>query len=385
MKKSILTIAGWITIALTTASADEPRARDLGIPFDGQPGAYNAITDVPGVTVGQATLIDDLPDGRAIRTGVTAILPRGRSTLDTLSFAGWFALNGNGEMTGTTWVDESGFLEGPVMITNTHSVGAVHEGVIKWRVAQGGLDHTNTWWSLPVVAETWDGYLNDINGFHVRPEHAMRALSNASTGSVAEGSVGGGTGMVCHEFKCGTGTSSRNVEVDGIEYVVGVLVQANYGVARLLRVAGVPVGQYLDESDFQASSAEYDQGPSSIIVVIGTDAPLLPTQLSRLAKRASLGLARNGSIASNGSGDIFIAFSTANTEAGRGKPGAEISMIPNNSISGLFEAVVNATEESIINALVAGRTMAGHQGHQIFGIDHEKLQQILKQHGRLQE
>lgn len=380
-----ITTAICLLVISAVAVAGDLRARDLGIPFDGQPGKYNAITDVPGVTVGQVTLIDDLDEGKAVRTGVTAILPRGRDSIETFSFAGWFTLNGNGEMTGTTWVAESGFLEGPVMITNTHSVGAVHEGVIKWRVEQGEADHAGAWWSLPVVAETWDGYLNDINGFHVRPEHAIQALENANTGPVAEGSVGGGTGMICHSFKCGTGTSSRIVEIDGVEYVVGVLVQANYGVTRLLRVAGVPVGQYLGDSDHQANAGEFVQGPSSIIIVIGTTAPLLPTQLSRLAKRASLGLARNGSVAHNGSGDIFIAFSTANADAGRGMENANISMIPNDSINPLFESVVNATEESIINALVAGRNMTGHKGHRILGIDHRKLQRILDEHGRLRK
>lgn len=365
------------------ASADEPRARDLGIPFDGTPGSYNAITDVPGVTVGQVTLVEDLPDGKAVRTGVTAVLPRGRDSINTHSFGGWFTLNGNGEMTGTTWLRESGFLEGPVMITNTHSVGAVSEGVIKWRVAQGDGDHTGAWWSLPVVAETWDGYLNDINGFHVRPNHAMKAIDTATSGPVAEGSVGGGTGMICHSFKCGTGTSSRIVKVGDENYVVGVLVQANYGSSRLLKVAGVPVGQHLDEIDFRASVDPYDQGFSSIIIVIATDAPLLPAQLSRLSKRASLGLARNGSIAGDSSGDIFIAFSTANVDAGRGLPDAEIRMVPNGEITPLFEAVVNATEESIINALVAGRTMMGHEGHKILGINHKRLQEILDSHNRL--
>ncbi|MDH3549349.1 MAG: P1 family peptidase, partial [Gammaproteobacteria bacterium] len=208
-----------ILLSANTAYGDDaPRARDLGIPFDGTPGQLNAITDVAGVTVGHVTLIEDLTDDKAVRTGVTAILPRGERTADELAFAGWFSLNGNGEMTGTTWLDESGFLEGPVMITNTHSVGAVHEGVIRWRVAKGNADHTEYFWSLPVVAETWDGTLNDINGFHVRPEHAMAALDRAAPGPVAEGSVGGGTGMVCYQFKCGIGTSSRVTDVSGDSY-----------------------------------------------------------------------------------------------------------------------------------------------------------------------
>jgi D-aminopeptidase len=371
--------------AAGVATGDEPlRARDLGIPFDGQPGKLNAITDVRGVTVGHVTLIDDLPDGRAVRTGVTAILPRGEATSETLSFAGWFALNGNGEMTGTTWITESGFLEGPVMITNTHSVGAVHEGVIRWRVERGGADHTGAWWSLPVVAETWDGTLNDINGFHVRPEHAKAALDRAQPGPVAEGSVGGGTGMICYQFKCGIGTSSRVTAVNGASYTVGVLVQANFGYWQLLRVAGVPVGQFL-RSDNEDVSPEFDASFSSIIIVVATDAPLVSHQLNRLAKRAALGLARNGSIASNGSGDIFIAFSTANEDAGRGIDNAAVTMLPNDTINPLFQATVEATEEAIINALVAGRDMVGNGGSVVKGIDHNRLVDVLRHHQRIVE
>lgn len=372
-----------LLLSASTAFGDDvPRARDLGIPFDGTPGELNAITDVAGVTVGQVTLIEDLPDDKAVRTGVTAILPRGERTADELAFAGWFSLNGNGEMTGTTWLNESGFLEGPVMITNTHSVGAVHEGVIRWRVAKGNADHTEYFWSLPVVAETWDGTLNDINGFHVRPEHAMAALDRAAPGPVAEGSVGGGTGMVCYQFKCGIGTSSRVTDVNGDSYTVGVLVQANFGYWQLLRVAGVPVGPYLKSDD--ESSPEFDASLSSIIIVVATDAPLLPHQLDRLAKRAALGLARNGSIATNGSGDIFIAFSTANEEAARGAADANITMLPNDSINPLFQATVEATEEAIINALVAGRDMRGHNSSLVRGIDLERLVDVLGRHNRLE-
>ena len=214
------------------AETGTPRARDLNIPFDGTPGPLNAITDVAGVAVGHETIFRDMPENRAVRTGVTAVLPRGRESMNTMVYAGWSTLNGNGEMTGTTWIEESGFLEGPVMITNTHSIGAVHEGVIRWRVAQTGPDHSGYFWSLPVVAETWDGHLNDINGFHVRPEHAATALDRASNGPVAEGSVGGGTGMICFEFKCGIGTASRVIEAAGERYMLGVLVQANYGLRR---------------------------------------------------------------------------------------------------------------------------------------------------------
>jgi D-aminopeptidase len=359
-----------------------PRARDLGIPFDGTPGPLNAITDIDGVTVGHETIIRDLPRGRAVRTGVTAILPRGRESLDTMVYAGWFALNGNGEMTGTTWVDESGLLEGPVMLTNTHSVGAVHEGVIRWRVAQGAADATGYYWSLPVVAETWDGWLNDINGFHVRPEHAAAALDASTTGPVAEGAVGGGTGMSCFEFKCGIGTASRQVDVSGTNYRVGVLVQANFGVRTELTVAGIPLGPELPGQPLYSEPSEED-GTSSIIAVVATDAPLLPHQLKRLARRVPLGIARTGGIAHNGSGDIFIAFSTANRDAARGLADASIHSVPNDRLDPLFEGTVQAIEEAILNALVAGRDMTGDRGHEVKGIDLERLQQLLRTHGRL--
>jgi D-aminopeptidase len=361
------------------------RARDLGIPLDGTPGPLNAITDVAGVTVGHTTLIEDLENGRAVRTGVTAILPRGRESFDKPVFAGGFALNGNGEMTGTIWVEESGMLEGPVMITNTHSVGAVHEGTIRWRFEQGAADSSGYWWSLPVVAETWDGYLNDINGFHVRPEHAFRAIESAKGGAVAEGNVGGGTAMNCFEYKCGTGTSSRITQAAGEQYTVGVLVQANFGRRDNLLVAGVPVGKFLrDEMVFSSTMPDF-QGLGSIIIIVGTDAPLLPHQLKRIIRRAALGLARTGSIASNGSGDIFIAFSTGNADADQANSSATLSMVANEDIVPLFEATVQATEEAIINALVAGRTMTGNRGNTVSGIDHAALQQVLREHNRLIE
>jgi D-aminopeptidase len=365
------------------ADVSAPRARDLGVPFSGTPGPLNAITDVEGVTVGHETIIRDLDGDRAVRTGVTAVLPRGRDSTDTLAYAGWFALNGNGEMTGTTWVEESGFLEGPVMITNTHSVGAVHEGVIRWLVGQGSADHTGYYWSLPVVAETWDGWLNDINGFHVRPEHAGKALDAAASGPVAEGAVGGGTGMICFEFKCGIGTASRQVGIDEEEFMLGVLVQANFGRRPELVVAGVPVGEQMPGSVYTYAPGGELPTLSSIIAVVATDAPLLPHQLDRIARRVSLGIARTGGIAHNGSGDIFIAFSTANVEAARGEREAEIESIPNDSMNPLFAATVQATEEAILNALVAGREMAGNEGHVVPGIDHEALQGILHQHRRL--
>ncbi|MFQ6006081.1 MAG: P1 family peptidase [Woeseia sp.] len=365
--------------------ADEtmPRARDLGIPFDGVPGPLNAITDVAGVTVGQVTIIEDYPDDRAARTGVTAVLPRGRDSIIQPSFAGWFTLNGNGEMTGTTWVEESGFLEGPVMLTNTHSVGTVHQATIEWRVAQGGPDPTGYFWSVPVVAETWDGYLNDVNGFHVKPDHVFEALDSATAGPVAEGNVGGGTGIICHEFKCGIGTSSRIAGTADGSYVVGVLVQANYGRRDMLRVAGVPVGEHLRGDSAPVKSGEVPDGAGSIIVVVATDAPLLPTQLKRMAKRTALGLARIGSYASNASGDIFVAFSTANGNADLVTRGQSVRMLANEDIDPLFLATVEATEEAIVNALVAGRDMTGDRGHSVEGIDHGELIDVLRRHDRL--
>ena len=376
-----------ITLLLPLAAVgdDQPRARDLGIPFDGTPGAYNAITDIPGVTVGFETIVEDLDGDKAVRTGVTAILPRGATTNSQPVYGGWFSLNGNGEMTGTTWVEESGFIEGPIMITNTHSVGAVHEGTIKWRFENGAADASGYWWSLPVIAETWDGYLNDINGFHVRPHHAGAAIEAAKGGPVAEGNVGGGTAMNCFEYKCGTGTSSRVTETAGSSYTVGVLVQANFGRRDNLIVAGVPVGKRLRNDMVFSSTLPDFQGLGSIIIVVGTDAPLLPHQLKRLTRRAAMGLSRTGSIASNGSGDIFIAFSTANGDVGQASSGSGIESVPNEEIVPLFEATVQATEEAIINALVAGRTMTGNLGNTVTSIDHEQLRQVLREHNRLVE
>jgi D-aminopeptidase len=364
--------------AAAAAPSDAPvRARALGIPFDGSPGTYNAITDVKGVEVGYTTLIQG-EGAHAVRTGVTAILPRGRASVDQPAFAGVFSLNGNGEMTGTHWIEESGFLEGPVMLTNTHSVGTVRDAVIQWRVKQGHPDASGYWWSLPVVAETWDGDLNDINGFHIRPEHAFAALDAARGGAIEEGNVGGGTGMICHEFKGGTGTSSRVVSIDKTRYTIGTLVQANYGVRDELRIAGVPVGKHL-RGDLPGGGSR-DQG--SIIIVVATDAPLMPHQLERLARRAALGLARNGSYAGNGSGDIFIAFSTANETASQVAT-SQVRALGNEQMDPLFLATVQAVEESIINALVAARTMTGVDGYKATAIDHEALRKVLAQYGRL--
>jgi len=371
-----------LLVAPAALAADPPRARDLGIPFDGTPGPWNAITDVAGVTVGHRTLIEDLPDGRAVRTGVTAVLPRGNDSLMRPVFAGWFALNGNGEMTGTTWVEESGQLEGPVMLTNTHSVGVVRDAVIAWRIRKAGPDASGYFWSLPVVAETWDGHLNDINGFHVAATDVDAALDGAASGPVAEGNVGGGTGMVCYELKCGIGTASRVVEVLGAPYTLAALVQANYGLRDDLVIAGVPVGRALPDHRVYSEPDPAAVGGGSIIVVLATDAPLLPHQLERVARRAALGLARNGSIAHNGSGDIFIAFSTADQSLGRADRVLTHQSIPNDELDPLFAATVQATEEAIINALVAARDMVGDQGRYAKALPHGRLQEILAAAGR---
>ncbi|MEX0644980.1 MAG: P1 family peptidase [Parvularculaceae bacterium] len=379
MKRLAFVLAAVLCALPAIAAEGKPRARDLGVPFDGEPGPLNAITDVAGVTVGHETIVK----GRNIRTGVTAILPRGAASAQAPAFAAIFALNGNGEMTGAHWVKESGFLEGPVMLTNTHSVGAVHEGAIRWRVANGAADATGYWWSLPVVAETWDGYLNDINGFHVTAKHASKALSSAKAGPVAEGNVGGGTGMVCHQFKCGIGTSSRRVSIDGADYTVGALVQANYGDRGELRVAGAPVGRHITANRAYEEAPADDEG--SIIVVIATDAPLIPNELERLAKRASLALGRMGSYAGNGSGDIFIAFSTAPLTKMEGRDVWNVSALGLDSLNPLFLATVRATEEAIVNAMIAAEDMSGADGHTAKAIDHEALRDVLRQYNRLAE
>jgi L-aminopeptidase/D-esterase-like protein len=349
------------------------RARDLGVPFDGDPGPLNAITDVSGVLVGHTTLIWDR-GAKAVRTGVTTLLPRGRQFSGRVP-AGWFTLNGNGEMTGTTWLNESGLLEGPVLITNTHSVGVVRDAVVRWGTKN--FPDTDTF-SLPVVAETWDGLLNDINGFHVAQEHVFQALESAGSGPVAEGNVGGGTGMVAFQFKGGIGTSSRIVSGGGGRYVIGVLVQANFGRREQLRIAGVPVGREIP--DLMPSRPKDKDG--SIIVVVATDAPLLPHQLRRLATRVALGLGRDGSIATNSSGDIFIAFSTAIPRAG--EKGLEVwSALPNDRLDGLFAATVQATEESVVNAMVAAETMTGYKDTTVYALPHDRLREILKKYNRL--
>jgi D-aminopeptidase len=381
-------------MAITNALAQEkpaskPRARDLGVPFDGTPGPLNAITDVAGVLVGHTTLISGegkLQVGKGpVRTGVTAILPRGINSMNDPVFAGWWSLNGNGEMTGTTWVEESGFLEGPVMITNTHSVGVVRDAVIAGRVHQGKPAPTGYWWSLPVVAETWDGWLNDINGFHVKPEHAFHAIDSAHGGAVEEGNVGGGTGMICNEFKGGIGTSSRRLDVKAGGYTVGVLVQCNYGVRPNLRIAGVPIGKEIPEDPAYTSTSFSELDRGSIIVVVATDAPLVAHQLKRLARRVSLGLGRDGSISGNGSGDIFIAFSTANPGAAAANHVVDLKMLPNDKIEPVFAATVQATEEAVVNAMIAAETMIGIDNHKVIALPHDKLRAVLKKYNRLKQ
>ncbi|HYB65014.1 MAG TPA: P1 family peptidase, partial [Steroidobacteraceae bacterium] len=300
-----------------------------------------------------------------------------------LAFAGWYSQNGNGEMTGTTWIEESGFLDGPVLITNTHSVGVVRDAVIAWRLAHGPPYPLDSWWSLPVVAETWDGWLNDINGFHVKPEHVFHALDGAHGGPVEEGAVGGGTGMVCNGFKGGIGSSSRRLTDKDGGYTVGVLVQCNYGVRHNLRIAGIPVGREIESEDPYAFEPSDLAERGSIIVVVATNAPLLPHQLKRLARRVSLGLGRSGSIAGNDSGDIFIAFSTANPAAGDSGHVVDLKMVPNDSMDGLFAATVQATEESVVNAMVAATDMTGIDGHHVRALPHDELRAVLAKYNLL--
>ena len=361
------------------------RARDLGIPFEGTPGKFNAITDVPGVEVGYTTLISGegkLEVGKGpVRTGVTAILPRGHASLNDPVYAGFFSLNGNGEMTGTAWVDESGFLEGPIIMTNTHSVGVARDAVIAWRINHGAADKTGYWWSLPVVAETWDGWLNDINGFHIKPEDVWHALDSAHGGALEEGSVGGGTGMICYEFKGGNGTASRKLEIrpEGANknsspqsFIVGVFLQANFGRRPQLTIAGVPVGK-------EIPGDVYKQESGSCIAVVATDAPLLPNQLKRLARRVSLGLARTGTISGNGSGDLFIAFSTANPNVvNPDQVTHQVQTIPNDLMDPIFTGVVQATEEAVVNALVDNHSMTGRDNHRVEAIPHDRLREIMK-------
>jgi L-aminopeptidase/D-esterase-like protein len=393
MKRNFLLLL--VIVFVNDAHAREPipppptkvvRARDLGIPFEGTPGKLNAITDIAGVEVGYTTLINGegkLERGKGpVRTGVTAIIPRGHGSLNDPVYAAAFSLNGNGEMTGTAWVEEGGFLEGPIVITNTHSVGVARDAVIAWRVKHGAADVSGYWWSTPVVAETWDGWLNDINGFHVKPDDVFHALDNAHGGAIEEGSVGGGTGMICYEFKGGNGTASRTIEMKAGKdkparrFTVGVFAQANCGRRPQLTIAGVPVGK-------EIPGEVYKEEAGSIIIVVATDAPLLPNQLKRLARRASLGLARTGSVSGNGSGDLFIAFSTANQNAWNpDQLTHSVETIPNDLLDPIFASVVQATEEAIVNALVDNRDMTGRDNHQVPALPHDRVRELLKKYNR---
>ena len=368
------------------------RARDLGISFKGITGNFNAITDVAGVKVGYSTIIDgegELIVGKGpVRTGVTAILPRGQEGLlkNYACFAAWHSLNGNGEMTGTTWIEESGLLEGPVMITNTHSVGIVRDSVIKWYIKNNYNANKEFFWLLPVVAETYDGMLNDINGFHVKESNVYEALDTAKSGIPEEGNVGGGTGMVCHEFKGGTGTSSRVVSVAGKRYTIGALVQANYGRRQDFTLNGIPAGhEYTDSLPEFRSVSTPSMKDGSIIVVLATDAPLLPHQLKRLAKRIPIGIGRLGGFGSHTSGDIFLAFSTCgNIIIDEDDPQKEtirkVESLTNELINGLLMGTIEVTEEAILNALVAAKTMEGINRNRVYSASHDTLMQIIQKY-----
>jgi L-aminopeptidase/D-esterase-like protein len=383
----------FILLICSQAFAQKPRARDLGVPFNGTTGQWNAITDVQGIEVGYSTIIlgsgENIVGRGPVRTGVTAIFPRGKAQKFSPVFANWYSLNGNGEMTGTTWLTESGFLETPIMITNTNSVGVVRDAVLKWYVDTDWYKGEEWWYTYPVVAETYDGFLNDIYGFHVKEEHVLEAIDNASSGKIAEGNVGGGTGMMCLGFKGGTGTSSRIVSFGDSTYTVGVLVQANFGRKPSLTIAGVPVGKELMDTlnnELKLPPQSYRQeGDGSIIVVVATDAPLLPHQLKRIANRVPIGIGLTGGIGTNGSGDIFIAFSTANPDAFQRDEFSEVNMLPNDLIDPLLEATVQAVEEAIINAMIAAETMEGINGNKSYALPHELLVEVLRKYNRLIE
>ncbi|MEJ0029859.1 MAG: P1 family peptidase [Bacteroidota bacterium] len=370
------------------SQAQKPRAREVGIPFEGTPGKNNAITDVPGVEVGYTTIISgqgkNVIGKGPVRTGVTAILPRGKTNNPV--YANWYTLNGNGEMTGTTWVTESGFLETPIMITNTNSVGVVRDAVLKWFVDKHWYKE-DFWYTYPIVAETYDGFLNDIYGFHVTQQHAFDALNSATSGKIKEGNVGGGTGMMCLGFKGGTGTASRMISINDKSYTLGVLVQSNFGSRQGLTIAGVPMWNDLKDTlktEFKLPPQSYRQeGDGSIIVVVATDAPLLPHQLKRIAQRVSLGIGIVGGRGTNGSGDIFIAFSTANTNAFNRKDNTTVEQISNDVINPLFDATVQSVEEAIINAMCAAETMEGINGNKAYALPAQKVMQVLKKYGRV--
>ena len=380
-----------ISLLSFEAFSQKPRARDLGVPFNGTTGQFNAITDVKGVEVGYSTIIsgsgENIVGKGPVRTGVTAIFPRGKAQKFSPVFANWYSLNGNGEMTGTTWLTESGFLETPIMITNTNSVGVVRDAVLKWNVETNWYKGEEMWYTYPVVAETYDGFLNDIYGFHVKEEHVLEAITNSASGKIAEGNVGGGTGMMCLGFKGGTGTSSRIVKIKDSSYTVGVLVQANFGRKPSLTIAGVPVGKELMDTlnnELKLPPQSYrKEGDGSIIVVVATDAPLLPHQLKRIANRVPLGIGNTGGIGTNGSGDIFIAFSTANPDAFQRSDFTIVDMLPNDLIDPLLEATVQSVEEAIINALIAAETMEGINGNKSYALPHGLLVEVLRKYNRL--
>ena len=383
----ILSLISFLLVIQVSISAQKPRARDLGIPFDGATGKFNAITDVKGVEAGYSTIIsgqgNNIRGKGPVRTGVTAILPRGRNNNPV--FANWYSLNGNGEMTGTTWITESGFLEGPIMITNTNSVGVVRDAVLKWFVKRRWYKE-DFWYTYPVVAETYDGFLNDIYGFPVQESNAYEALDSAKTGFIKEGNVGGGTGMMCLGFKGGTGTSSRIIKIKDSTYTVGVLVQSNFGGKKNFTVAGVPIGKELKDTlnyELKAPPSYRQEGDGSIIVVVATDAPLLPHQLKRIAARVPIGVGKVGGRGENGSGDIFIAFSTANPSAFQRENFTKIDELPNDLINPLFEATVQATEEAIINAMVAAETMEGINGNKAYALPHKLVIDLLKKYNRV--
>lgn len=382
-----------VILIYSQSYGQKARARDLGIPFIGTTGEFNAITDVQGVEVGYSTIISgegkNIVGKGPIRTGVTAIFPRGKASKFSPVFANWYSLNGNGEMTGTTWVTESGFLETPVMITNTNSVGEVRQAVLKWFVDTNWYQGEEWWYTYPVVAETYDGFLNDIYGFHVKEKHVLEAIGNAKGGQIEEGNIGGGTGMMCLGFKGGTGTSSRIVQMKDSTYTIGVLVQANFGRRNSLKIAGVPVGMELKDTlknELVLPPKSYrEEGDGSIIVVVATDAPLLPFQLKRIVHRVPLGIGNTGGYGTNGSGDIFIAFSTANSYSFQRNEFSSANILPNDLISPLFEATVQAVEEAIINAMVAAETMEGINGNKSYAIPHDLLIETLKKYNRIKE
>ncbi len=389
MKNAILLLI--LSFTLSVSFGQKPRARDLGVPFNGTTGQWNSITDVKGVEVGYSTILsgsgENIIGKGPVRTGVTAIFPRGKAQKFSPVFANWYSLNGNGEMTGTTWLTESGFLETPIMITNTNSVGVVRDAVLKWYVDTDWYKGEEMWYTYPVVAETYDGFLNDIYGFHVKEEHVLEAITNAASGKIAEGNVGGGTGMRCLGFKGGTGTSSRIIKIADSTYTVGVLVQANFGRKPSLTIAGVPVGTELMDTlnnELKLPPQSYrKEGDGSIIVVVATDAPLLPHQLKRIANRVPIGIGLTGGIGTNGSGDIFIAFSTANPDAFQRDDFSEVDMLPNDLIDPLLEATVQSVEEAIINAMIAAETMEGINGNKSYALPHGLLVEVLKKYNRL--